>query len=232
MSFRRRCAVYKRSRLQDNRCSRQWERNLLRALAAVLALILIAADARADAVADFYRGKQISIVVGYGTGGGYDVYARALARHFGRHIPGNPTVVVQNMPGAASLKSVQYLSAGAPADGTLIVTFNPGLITQALTAPDKVPVKFLDYSWIGNVSEDFRVCFTWNATGIRSWRDFLARDKVVFGNTGVGTSAYIDDRILSELFGVKLHAVMGYPGSRSEERRVGKECRTRWVRYR
>ncbi len=95
----------------------------------------------------------------------------------------------------------------------MLVTFNPGLITQSLTAPDKVPVKFLDYAWIGNVSEDFRVCFTWNATGIRSWRDFLAKDKVTFGNTGVGTSAYIDDRMLTDLFGVKLHAVMGYPGS-------------------
>src|SRR5262249_25532724 len=115
--------------------------------------------------ATFYRGKTVRIVVGFSPGGGYDVYARTLARHFGRHIPGNPTVVVQNMPGAASLKSVQYLSAGAPTDGTLITTFNPGLITQSLTVPEKVNVKFLDYAWIGNVSEDFRVCFTWNATG-------------------------------------------------------------------
>jgi tripartite-type tricarboxylate transporter receptor subunit TctC len=175
--------------------------------------IALAAPAMAQDVASFYRGKTVRLVVGFTPGGGYDIYARALARHYGRHIPGNPTVVVQNMPGAASLKSVQYLSAGAPADGTLITTFNPGLITQSLTSPDKVNVKFLDYAWIGNVSEDFRVCFTWNGTGIKTWRDFLAREKVVFGNTGIGTSAYIDDRMLSDLFGVKLHAVMGYPGS-------------------
>jgi tripartite-type tricarboxylate transporter receptor subunit TctC len=117
------------------------------------------------------------------------------------------------MPGAASLKSVQYLSVGAPTDGTLINTFNAGLITQSITAPEKAPVKFLDYSWIGNISEDVRVCFTWNATGIRSWQDFMARDKVTFGNTGAGTSSYIDDRVLSHLFGVKLKAVLGYPGS-------------------
>jgi tripartite-type tricarboxylate transporter receptor subunit TctC len=175
--------------------------------------LLFAAPATAQDAASFYKGKTVRVVVGFTPGGGYDVYARTLARHYGRHIPGNPTVVVQNMPGAASLKSVQYLSAGAPADGTTMVTFNPGLITQSLTSPDKVPVKFLDYAWIGNVSEDFRVCFTWNGTGIKSWQDFLARDKVVFGNTGVGTSAYIDDRMLSDLFGAKLHAVMGYPGS-------------------
>src|SRR5712691_8167401 len=176
-------------------------------------LLLLAAPAAAQDAASFYKGKTVRLVVGFTPGGGYDVYARALGRHFGRHIPGNPTVVVQNMPGAASLKSVQYLNAGAPADGTVITTFNPGLITQSLTAPDKVPVKFLDYAGIGNVSEDFRVCFTWNATGVRSWQDFLAKDRLVFGNTGVGTSAYIDDRMLSDLFGAKLHAVMGYPGS-------------------
>jgi tripartite-type tricarboxylate transporter receptor subunit TctC len=164
--------------------------------------------------AAFYRGKTVRIVVGFSSGGGYDVYARVLARHIGRYIPGNPTVVVQNMPGAASLKSVQFLTTGAPTDGTLITTFNPGLITQSLTAPDKVGnVNFLDYAWVGNVSEDFRVCYTWNGTGIKSFQELLARPKVNFGNTGVGTSAYIDNRILSELFGVKLNMVKGYPGS-------------------
>jgi tripartite-type tricarboxylate transporter receptor subunit TctC len=185
----------------------------MKTFAAVTASFLFAIPATAQDAATFYKGKTVRLVVGFTPGGGYDVYARALGRHFGRHIPGNPTVVVQNMPGAASLKSVQYLNAGAPADGTVITTFNPGLITQSLTAPDKVPVKFLDYAWIGNVSEDFRVCFTWNATGVRSWQDFLAKNRLVFGNTGVGTSAYIDDRMLSDLFGAKLHAVMGYPGS-------------------
>ena len=186
---------------------------VMKFLATLTVCLLLIAPAAAQDAAAFYKGKTVRLVVGFTPGGGYDVYARTLARHFGRHIPGNPTVVVQNMPGAASLKSVQYLNAGAPADGTVITTFNPGLITQSLTAPDKVPVKFLNYAWIGNVSEDFRVCFTWNATGVRNWQDFLAKDRLVFGNTGVGTSAYIDDRMLSDLFGAKLHAVMGYPGS-------------------
>ncbi len=183
------------------------------ALAAIPLCLAFAAPAAAQDPASFYRGKTVRIVVGFSPGGGYDVYARVLARHLGRHIPGNPTVVVQNMPGAASLKSVQYLTTGAPTDGTLITTFNPGLITQSLTAPDKVGVSFLDYAWIGNVSEDFRVCYTWNGTGIRTWQEMLARPKLNFGNTGVGTSAYIDNRILSELFGVKVNMVKGYPGS-------------------
>ena len=89
-------------------------------------------------------------------------------------------------------------------------------------------MKFLDYAWVGNVSEDFRVCFTWNGTGIKTWQDFLARPKVNFGNTGVGTSAYIDDRILSELFGVKLHVVDGL----SRQRRQAHRDRARRARRR
>jgi tripartite-type tricarboxylate transporter receptor subunit TctC len=180
---------------------------------AACAGILLGRPADAQDVAGFYSGKTVRVVVGFSAGGGYDQYARLLARHIGRHIPGNPTVVVQNMPGSASLKSVQYLDAGAPADGTLITTFNPGLITQSITTPDKVPVKFLNYAWVGNISEDFRVCYTWNASGVRSWQDFLKKENLRFGNTGVGTSAYIDDRMLSELLGAKIHLVQGYPGS-------------------
>lgn len=180
---------------------------------AACAGILLGGPAGAQDVAGFYSGKTVRVVVGFSAGGGYDQYARLLARHIGRHIPGNPTVVVQNMPGSASLKSVQYLDAGAPADGTLITTFNPGLITQSITTPDKVPVKFLNYAWVGNISEDFRVCYTWNASGVRSWQDFLKKENLRFGNTGVGTSAYIDDRMLSELLGAKIHLVQGYPGS-------------------
>src|SRR5262245_27733837 len=128
------------------------------------AAVLACGHAQAQDAASFYKGKTLRIAVGFSAGGGYDQYARLLARHIGRNIPGNPTVVVQNMPGSASLKSVQYLDAGAPTDGTLITTFNPGLITQSITSPEKVPVKFLDYAWIGSISEDFRVCYTWNAT--------------------------------------------------------------------
>jgi tripartite-type tricarboxylate transporter receptor subunit TctC len=185
---------------------------LLPAIAAC-AIILLGAPAYAQDVAGFYNGKTVRVVVGFSAGGGYDQYARLLARHVGRHIPGNPTVIVQNMPGSASLKSVQYLDAGAPADGTLITTFNPGLITQSITTPDKVPVKFLNYAWIGNVSEDFRVCYTWNGSGVKNWQDFLNKQNLRFGNTGVGTSAYIDNRMLTELLGAKIHQVQGYPGS-------------------
>jgi tripartite-type tricarboxylate transporter receptor subunit TctC len=182
--------------------------------AGILIPILFAASpAAAQDVASFYKGKTVRLVVGFSSGGGYDVYARLLSRHLGRFIPGNPTVIVQNMPGAASLNSVRFLGSNAPTDGTVINTFNPGLITQSITAPEKIGVNFLDYAWIGNTSEDFRACYTWNGTGIRTWQDFEKAPKVNFGNTGVGTSAYIDNRILSELLGIRLNMVKGYPGS-------------------
>jgi tripartite-type tricarboxylate transporter receptor subunit TctC len=175
--------------------------------------LAFAVSARAQDVANFYRGKTVRIIVGFSSGGGYDQYGRLLARYMGRHIPGNPTIVVQNMPGAASLKSVQFLDQGAPNDGTTFVTFNPGLITQTLTVPEKVPVDFRNFAWIGNISEDIRVCFTWHAKNIKDWKDYTSGKQIVYGNTGVGTSAYIEMRMLNEIFGVNLKQVQGYPGS-------------------
>src|SRR5262245_15547633 len=95
----------------------------------MLAIVVLSATAlEAVAQESFYRGKTVTIVVGYSAGGGYDQYARLLARHLSRHVPGNPNVIVQNMPGAASMTSVRYLDATAPKDGTVITTFDPGLI--------------------------------------------------------------------------------------------------------
>jgi tripartite-type tricarboxylate transporter receptor subunit TctC len=190
-------------------------------MSSAVLLVLQAVPAAAQDAASFYKGKTVRVVVGFSSGGGYDHYARVLARHIGRHIPGSPNVIVQNMPGAASLNSVKYASAAAPADGTFINAFNPGLITQSLTVPQKVGINFLDFGWVGNISEDFRICHTWNGTGIKTWEQLLARPAVTMGNTGIGTSAYIDNRILSDLFGVKLKQVMGYPGS--AEKRIAIE---------
>src|SRR5436305_15329824 len=109
----------------------------LRAIPAMLALVLSASTNQAAFAQDsFYKGKTVNIVVGYSAGGGYDQYARLIARHLGRHIPGSPTVIVQNMPGAASLTSVRYLDATAPKDGTVITMFDPGLITETFASPD------------------------------------------------------------------------------------------------
>jgi tripartite-type tricarboxylate transporter receptor subunit TctC len=193
----------------------------MRAFIALIAGMLAATPAAAQDAESFYKGKTVRIIVGFSAGGGYDHYARVLARHIGRHIPGNPNVIVQNMPGAASLKSVRYVASAAPADGTVINAFNPGLITQSLTVPQKIGANFLDFAWLGSITEDFRVCHTWNGTGIKTWADVLKHPRINFGVTGAGTASYIDSRILADLFGVKVRQVSGYPGS--TEKRIAIE---------
>jgi tripartite-type tricarboxylate transporter receptor subunit TctC len=171
------------------------------------------AIAQNEDIAGFYAKNSVRIIVGFSPGGGYDQYARLASRHLGKHVPGSPSVIVQNQPGAASRKALQYLDNGAPNDGTTMATFNSGLITGSLTSPRSTQFNFNEFAWVGNIAEDIRVCFTWGARGISTWDAFLRREKLVFGNTGVGTSAYIDDRILQILFGVNLQTVQGYPGS-------------------
>src|SRR5271167_257532 len=112
----------------------------------IAGLLAALAPARAD---DFYKGKIFTIVVGFSPAGGYDSYARVLARYIGAHIPGNPTVIVQNMPGAGSLTSVRYLNLTAPKDGTVMTIFNPGLTTQSVVQPERVNLDFRKFSWVG-----------------------------------------------------------------------------------
>lgn len=182
-------------------------------VAALVQMLACGAIMAQEAPSAFYKGKTIRIIVGFSPGGGYDTYARLFGRYLARHIPGAPSVVVENMPGAGSLKAMSYLAVGAPADGTVMGTFNSGLITQSLTAPDRVPLDFRTYAWIGNAGEDVRVCYTWGATGIQNWQDLMKRDIVHFGATSPGTAGYIESGLLRDLFGVKLRQVQGYTGS-------------------
>lgn len=158
----------------------------------------------------------IRLVVGFSPGGGFDAYARLFSRHFGRHIPGQPNVIVQNMPGSSSLKAVQYLDQGAPRDGTVITAFNPGLMTNSLLEPEKVTYNFSNLSWIGSITQDYRVCYAWNDRNVRSWEDLLKQQRFVMGTTSIGASAYQNAAVLKNLFGVKIHHVLGYPGSAEE----------------
>src|SRR6476659_7097552 len=124
---------------------------------ALLAPIVMMRPVAAQSVEEFYRGKTIRLVVGYSAGGGHDANARVLARYIGQYIPGKPRVVVENMPGASSLKSVQYLDNGAPTDGTVLTAFSSGLVTESLTRPEHMPVNLTNYSWIGNMTQEIRV---------------------------------------------------------------------------
>ena len=168
-----------------------------------------------DAVAQqsFYAGKTINIVVGFSPGGGYDTYARLMARFIGKYIPGNPNVVVQNMPGAGSLTAVMALDATLPKDGTSITAFNPGLLIQSMTIPDKVKTKFTEYAWLGSMSDDVRVCYMWGKLGVKTFDDMLKRNPLVMGDTGPGSSSFVNQKMLQQIFGMNLKQILGYPGS-------------------
>ena len=124
------------------------------AIALSFALAALASPARAQSAEDFYRGKTVTILVGFTAGGGYDLYARLVGRHIGRHIPGNPSVVVQNMPGAGSMKATQYVYGVAAKDGLTLATVSRGMVTEPLlnaASPGFDPVKF---TWLGTVTSE------------------------------------------------------------------------------
>jgi tripartite-type tricarboxylate transporter receptor subunit TctC len=162
---------------------------------------------------DFYKGKTFTIVVGFSPGGGYDVNARGLARHLSAHIPGNPNIIVQNMPGAGSLTSVRYLDVTAPKDGTAMTIFNPGLVIQSIMQPDKVQLDFRKYGWIGVVTPDFRVCYGFGPNGVKSWDDMMHRKEFVLGSTARGSGNYINGATLREVFHAPIKQILGFPGS-------------------
>lgn len=182
-------------------------------LPALLLPVALGAPVMAQDGATYFKGKQMRLTVGFTPGGGYDAYTRLLSRHYARYIPGEPEIIVVNMPGASSFKAVQYLNSGAPKDGTAITAFNPGLLIQSMTIPDKVNVKFTDFAWIGSISEDLRVCYMWHETGVKTWEQMVARPQVIMGDTGAGSSSYVNQRLLLEVFDVKLKQILGYPGS-------------------
>jgi len=157
--------------------------------------------------------KTITIVVGSPTGCGYDTYSRVLARHISRYIPGQPNIVVQNMPGASSLKAVKYLDTGPPTDGSVITSFNPGLLNESLLSADKIGFKFTDVAFVGSITRDLRACYAWGATGIKTFDDLKKAKQFNMGAPAPGTSSYINEAVLKNMFGIAVRQVTGYAGS-------------------
>jgi tripartite-type tricarboxylate transporter receptor subunit TctC len=185
-----------------------------RAFLAALVLIGFAALTAPVQAQDFYKGKTFTIVVGFSPAGGYDTYARVLARYLGNHIPGKPTVIVQNMPGAGSLTSVRYLDLTAPKDGTVMTIFNPGLVTQSMVQPDLVNLDFRKFSWVGIVTPDYRVCYGYGPNGVKSWDQLMHGGKqFIIGSTGKGSGNYINGATLRMVFHAPVKQVLGFPGS-------------------
>ncbi len=186
-------------------------RALLWLLAGALGLGL-AGHACAASVEDFYRGRTLSLIVGYSAGGGYDAYARVLARHMGAHIPGNPTIVPQNMPGAGSLRAANYLYNAAPKDASTFGIFGRGLAMEPLIGDSATQFDAVKFSWIGSGTAEPSVCVTWHASPVKTWNDMLTTPFTV-GGEGSGSDPDIYAAVLKNAFGVKLKLITGYPGT-------------------
>ena len=188
-------------------------RRIASACRALLIAVPVLAAWPAEADDGFYKGKTVSIIVGFGPGGGNDLYSRVLARHMAKHVPGNPTIIVQNMPGAGSLTAVRHLDTNAPRDGTAMVTFQSGTITQSLVTPDKVNIDFRNYSWIGVANGEVRVCYGYGANAVKTWDDVMNRKEFVLGTTAKGSASYVNGATLRQVFKAPVKQVMGYPGA-------------------
>jgi len=202
-----------------------------RIFACVVAVLTLTAPARAQTVEEFYRGRSITVLVGFTAGGGYDLYARLLGRHMGRHVPGNPTIVVQNMPGAGSMKATQYVYGIAPKDGLTLGTVSRGMVTEPLlNAANFDPTKL---TWLGTITSETSVCATWKTSPVKSWDDMFKRE-FSLGGSAVGADPDTFALIMRNVFGAKVKLVTGYPGGNDinlamERSEVDGRCGWSWT---
>jgi tripartite-type tricarboxylate transporter receptor subunit TctC len=170
-----------------------------------------ASMATAQTAAEFYKGKKIELYIGYSVGGGYDLYARVLGRHIGKHIPGNPTVVPKNMAGAGSLRLANWLYQVAPKDGSVFGTIGRGTGFDPILAPEGAKFDGPQFTWIGSANNEVSVCVAWHAVGITKFEDLLSRQMTV-GGTGASADTDQFPKIANSVLGTKMKLVSGYPG--------------------
>jgi tripartite-type tricarboxylate transporter receptor subunit TctC len=180
------------------------------ALACLLSAVLCAS---AQDSAELFKGKQISLVVGSSPGGGYDTYARLLARHFGAAIPGNPVVVVQNMSGAGSNRAAGYIYSVAPKDGTTIGAIFPGAVLQPLLSDVPVQHDPSKLVYLGSANNDVYVCYVRTDAAVKTYKDVLDKELII-GASNPGATTYDLPLLLNNILGTKFKIVTGYPGSR------------------
>ena len=173
---------------------------------------LLAQPAFAAGVEDFYKGKTISLVIGYSVGGGYDLYGRLLARHMGKYIPGQPTIVPQNMTGAGSMRAASFLYAAAPKDGTVFGTFGRTIATAPLLAPTSAPLDATKLTWLGSITNEVSLCATWHASPVKTWQDALDRP-INMGGEGTGADPDVYALLYKNVFGAKWKLIAGYHGT-------------------
>jgi tripartite-type tricarboxylate transporter receptor subunit TctC len=184
---------------------------LHRLAASALACVLASAGAHADAVGDFYKGRTVTVLIGVSVGGEYDLLGRLVARHIGKHIPGNPNVVPQNMTGAGGLVMANWLYNLAPRDGTHVGVIQNGFPSQQAVGLAGVQFDAGRYAWIGSIAPTVETLAFWKTSGVTSVEDARRRE-VIVGSVGKSNITYTFPMMMNEYAGTKFRIVTGYPG--------------------
>jgi len=203
-------------------------------VAAAASAALLAAPASAQNVADFYKGATINIIVGTSPGGGYDTYARLLSRHYGKHIPGNPRFMVQNMPGAGSNRAAAYVATVAPQDGTTIAApFATQPLARVLLDKDAINYDPAKLHYLGTATSDTYLCVVRTDAKAKRFEDAFQHEIVFGGTAETGSTGYLPI-MLANVLGVNFRVVFGYPGSQQimaavEQNEIQGMCGLNWT---
>lgn len=181
-------------------------------LAVLAGAIAMAQPANADAITDYYKKKNVTIIVGYAAGGGADLWGRFFARHIGNHIPGKPNVVVQNMPGGSGFRAINHVYAVAPQDGTCLILTSVSAPTAAALGKTGVRWDTLKFRWLGNLTRDAQSCMASGRSGVKTIGEAKKR-VLIFGSDGESNTTAQHPRMLNNLFGYKIKMVTGYRGT-------------------
>jgi tripartite-type tricarboxylate transporter receptor subunit TctC len=188
-----------------------WMRNAGRA-AMCIAPLFLSLPGSAQAQDSFYAGKTLKIIVGFPPGGGYDVYARVLAKYLPQHIPGAPTVIVSNMPGAGSLTLANYIYNVAPKDGTEIGSVETFIPFEATFKGQGVRFDPAQFSWVGALNSEMTTCVVWHGSKIRTFQDLFTAE-ASFGATGSGAPPVTEPKVVNSVLGTRMKLIPGYPGT-------------------
>lgn len=180
-------------------------------LRAIVLAIMSIATAPAHAADDFYKGRQISVICGFSPGGGYDAYARLLARHIGRHIPGAPSVVVQTMEGAGTVRASNYVYVNAPKDGTVIAAVNQNMPMYQMLGGRAAQFKAAQLRFIGSLIVSNGTVYTWHTSPTRTLEDAKRRETLL-GGTGTNSDSHIFPTFINNVLGTRFKIINGYAG--------------------
>ena len=181
------------------------------ATAGAIACVAFATPINAQSVEEFYRGRQVQLLIGFPVSNAYDTYGRAVARHLGKHIPGNPTIVPVNRPGAGSLTAATFLYNAAPKDGATIAHFNRSIPLEPLMGNAAAKFDGRKFTWLGSVGNEVSVCVGWHTAAVKNWKDLLSKEFLA-ASAGAGADSGVFPMVLKNLFGAPIKIISGYPG--------------------